>query len=68
MPLDQIRWVGAARVIQYTSHHNLDIEDGDSLEDSLTYQICDKGPDPQCSTAQLRITIHPRGYDPVLGF
>ena len=68
VPLDQIRWVGAARVIQYTSHHDLDIDDGDSLEDSLTYQICKKGPDPQCSTAQLRITVHPRGYDPVLGF
>ena len=68
VPLDQIRRVGAARVIQYTTHHNLDIDDGDSLEDSLTYQVCDKGPDPQCSAARLLITIHSRGYDPELGY
>ena len=61
VPLDQIRRAGAARVIQYTPH-NLDIDYEDSLEDSLTYQICDKGPDPQCSTAQLRMTIFSSGY------
>ena len=55
------------RVIQYTPD-NLDIDDYDRLEDSLTYRICDRGPDTQCATAQLRISVYPRGYDPQRGF
>ena len=49
-----------ARVIQYKPHnlHKLQIDDDERREDGLTYQICDKGPDPQCATAQLRITIY----------
>ena len=30
--------------------------------------ICHRGPEPQCATAQLRISVHPRGYDPQRGF
>ena len=51
----------AERVIQYTPD-NLNIDYEDRLEDSLTYRICDEGPDPQCATAQLRISIFSGGY------
>ena len=61
LSLDQTGRAGAARVIQYTPH-DLDIDYEDRLEDSVTYQICDKGPDPQCSTAELRMTVFPSGY------
>ena len=57
----------AERVIQYTPD-NLDIDYEDRLEDSLTSRICDQGPDPQCSNAEMRITIHPYGFDPQRGF
>ena len=57
MPSDR---TGPGRVIQYTPDYlNIDLED--TREDTLTYQICDKGPDPQCATAQVRITIYNSG-------
>ena len=49
------------RVIQFTPHY-VKINEDDHLEDSLTYQICDRGPDPRCSTARMRMTIYPSGY------
>lgn len=55
------------RVIHYTPD-NLDIDYEDRLKDSLTYRICDQGPDPQCSNAQMRITIYLRGFDPQRGY
>ena len=59
VPSDQIGQ--AERVIQYTPD-NLNINYEDRLEDSLTYQICDKSPEPQCATAQFRISIFSGGY------
>ena len=57
MPPD--RYGIVERVIQYTPN-DLVLDEG-SRDDRLTYRICDRGPDPRCATAQLRITIHPSG-------